>query len=135
MALFFFVFHGFLGRLTRSPIVRDSVYLATALGSVLLGYSLLFVSHSQSAASAAGAFILLHGARRVAGRRASQGAALIAGFLAAGTTALEYPCVLVSAILCVQAPVRPALDPLGRLRPGRAAPDPGGDALPGRGFR
>lgn len=103
MVLFFYFFHGFLGRLTRSPIVRDAVFVGTALGSVLLGYALLFVSHSQSAAFAFGAFMLLHRSRRLDGKRLAQGLAFLAGLLAAGTTALEYPCVLVTALLCVQA--------------------------------
>jgi len=103
MVLFFYFFHGFLGRLTRSPIVRDAVFVGTALGSVLLGYALLFVSHSQSAAFAFGAFMLLHRSRRLEGKRLAQGLAFLAGLLAAGTTALEYPCVLVTAVLCLQA--------------------------------
>lgn len=103
MVVFFYFFHGFLGRLTRSPIVRDAVYLGTALGSVLLGYALLFVSHSQSAAFAFGAFMLLHRSRREPAKKLAHGLALVAGLLAAGTTALEYPCVLVTALLCVQA--------------------------------
>ena len=103
MLVFFYFFHGFLGRLTRSPIIRDSVYLATALGSVLLGYALLFVSHSQSAATAFGAFMLLHHARRLPGRAPPHRLAFLTGLLAAATTALEYPCVLVTVLLCVQA--------------------------------
>jgi len=102
MLFFFYFFHGFLGRLTRSPIIRDAVYVATALGSVLLGYALLFVSHSQSAATAFGAFMILAAARRTPARRPGHGLAFLAGLLAASTTALEYPCVLVTALLCLQ---------------------------------
>ncbi|MEM9070772.1 MAG: hypothetical protein AAGE52_19850 [Myxococcota bacterium] len=101
MAVFFWFFYGWLGRRTRFPLLRDAVYLSTALGSVLLGYAYLFVSHSVSAAAAFGAFMLLARGREEG--RISWTKAILAGFLATSATALEYPCFLVTFALCVHA--------------------------------
>lgn len=99
MAIFFWFFYGWLGRRTRYPLLRDTVYVGTALGSVLLGYAYLFVSHSLSAAAAFGAFMLMDRAQDQG--RIGWLAAAFAGFLAAGASALEYPCFLITFALCL----------------------------------
>ncbi len=100
-AVFLWFFHGWLGRNTRSPLLRDVVYVGTALGSVLFGYANLFASHTTSAAAAFGAFMILDEAARNGRKR--WGTSWLAGLLAASATALEYPCILFTAPLCVHA--------------------------------
>ena len=115
MLAFFVFFHRWLGARVRSPVVRDATFVATALGSVLLGYSWMLASHSTSAASAFLAFALLFDAHR-GPRSVAHGAharpclaahawwrVLLAGFFATATTALEYPCFFVTLALCVYA--------------------------------
>lgn len=110
---FLFVFHRWLGRHTSSAIVRDAVFLSIALGSCLYGYGLLFMSHTLSAASAFGAFMLLYDARHAGRMRSSR--AFWAGLLTAGVTLLEYPGVLASLALSVYALI--AVRPWLRLVP------------------
>ncbi len=102
MCLFFFFFHGWLGARVRSGFIRDTVFVATALGSVLLGYTYLFASHSTSAAAAFGGFALLYDAH-VDPTKRSKRRAFLAGLLAAGATALEYPCFVVTFFVCLYA--------------------------------
>lgn len=111
MAIFFWFFYGWLGRRTRYPLLRDTVYVGTALGSVLLGYAYLFVSHSLSAAAAFGAFMLMDRAQDRG--RIGWIAAAFAGFLAAGASALEYPCFLITFALCLMSLI--AVRPWPRL--------------------
>lgn len=99
--VFLFFFYGWLGARTRSPGLRDAVFLSVALGSLLFGYTYLFVSHTTSAAAAFGAFMLLQDAR--ASGRASHGRAFLAGLLASATPALEYPAVVAGLALTVYA--------------------------------
>lgn len=137
---FFVFFHRWLGARVRSPVVRDATFVATSLGSVLLGYSWMLASHSTSAASAFSSFALLFDAHRVqhanrsptsaglVGHAASRPPAhawwrvLLAGFFATATTALEYPCFFVTLALCLYALValrpvaRPHAAPLDRRR-------------------
>ncbi|MFK8003097.1 MAG: hypothetical protein AB8H86_26240 [Polyangiales bacterium] len=122
-AIFLFFFYGFLGRVTSSPMARDLSFLAFALGSVFLGYSYLFASHSTSAVAAGGAFIILaHFHRqkrdgfRAETKKQRSGAwllAALAGFLTAGCTALEYPCLLFSVAFSLYALV--AIRPFPRI--------------------
>lgn len=86
-----------LGRRTQSPVLRDATWLSVALGSLLYGYALLFVSHTLAAVCAFGALMLLSsqaGAPAVDRRRL-----FFAGILAAGVTAAEYPGIVVSILL------------------------------------
>ena len=99
--VFLFFFHRWLGRHTSSALLRDAVFVSVALGSCLYGYGLLFMSHTLSAASAFGAFMLLFDARH-AGRMRG-GRAFWAGVLTAGVTLLEYPGALASVALSVYA--------------------------------
>ncbi len=99
--LFLFFFHRWLGRHTASALVRDAVFVSVALGSCLYGYGVLFMSHTLSAASAFGAFMLLFDAHHAA--RARWGRAFWAGLLTAGVTLFEYPGVLASLALSVYA--------------------------------
>lgn len=107
--------------LEGGALSRDAAFFALALGSVVLGYALMFVSHSVAALAAFASFARLSRARR-SGTIAPLDAAF-AGFCASATTALEYPSVFVSALLCVQAliSVRPlrrsAFFALGALLP------------------
>jgi hypothetical protein len=100
--LFLAWFHPWLGRFTGSPLVRDSVFVAIALGSCLYGYALLFVSHVPSAVCAIGAFALLFDAHRAGGRITRPRSAL-AGLLTAGITFFEYPGLIASAGLTLYA--------------------------------
>ncbi|MEM1418739.1 MAG: hypothetical protein AAGH15_27840, partial [Myxococcota bacterium] len=86
MLLFLGFFLRFLRREETAPGLAEVVFLAVALGSPFLGYSLLFVSHSPGAAAAFGAFALLVGRRRetAPGGARGLGRAAIAGGLAAG---------------------------------------------------
>lgn len=110
---FLFVFHRGLGRHTSSALLRDAVFVSIALGSCLYGYGLLFVSHTLSAASAFGAFMLLYDGRHAGRMRAPR--AFWAGLLTAGVTLLEYPGVLVSLALSAYALL--AVRPYRRLVP------------------
>ncbi|MCA9529083.1 MAG: hypothetical protein KC543_02975 [Myxococcales bacterium] len=106
MLVFFWCFHRWLGRFTRHRALRDAVFFSTALGSLLCGYSLLFVSHATGAAAAFGAFMLLERAHhRPAARseRAAVALAALAGLLAAGASFLEYHAIFVSVLLCAYA--------------------------------
>lgn len=113
MLVFLFFFYRWLGERTRHPLIRDSVFFSVALGSLLFGYTYMFASHTTSAAVAFGAFIILYQARH-RGEIASW-AAFWAGLLAAGATLFEYPCFIVSLILCLYALT--ALRPWRRLVP------------------
>lgn len=113
MLVFLFFFHRWLGERTRHPVVRDTVFLSVALGSLLFGYAYMFASHTTSAAVAFGAFMILYDARRRG--HLGNGLAFTAGLFAAGATLFEYPCFVVSAILCVYALF--ALRPWRRLAP------------------
>jgi hypothetical protein len=99
--LFLWFFHRWLSRRGGSPVVRDAVFLSVAVGSLFYGYGMMFVSHTQSAAAAFGAFALLYDARHRGFLSHRQ--AFAAGFCAAGVTALEYPGFVQSALLCLYA--------------------------------
>ncbi len=115
--LFLLFFHRFLGRHCRHAFVREAAFFATGLGSVMLGYGYLFASHTQSAACAFGAFMILYEARERGreGRRArvSWDSATLAGMLSAGASLFEYPCFVLSVVLCGYALV--AIRPWRRL--------------------
>lgn len=87
--------------LAASRVALETGFYAVAVGSVLLGYGLLFVSHSESALVAFVAFTRLALARRRGSM--SLGDAAVTGLLASATTALEYPCVFVTLVLCLWA--------------------------------
>lgn len=120
---FLVFFYRWLGGHTRSDFLRETVFLSAVLGSVLLGYSYLFASHTTSAVTAFGAFMLLYDARRERAYATRWWVAPLAGFLAAMTTALEYPCFFVTLTLCVYAlfairrPTRVLFFVLGALLP------------------
>ena len=99
MLVFLFFFHRWIGRRTSSPILRDATVLGVGLGSMLLGYTYMFASHTPSAACGFGAFMILADARR--DRRLSHGAAWLAGLLATGASAFEYPCFFATLVLCL----------------------------------
>ncbi|MFW6050841.1 MAG: hypothetical protein ACODAU_06685 [Myxococcota bacterium] len=111
--VFLFFFHRWLGERTRHPAVRDTVFLSVALGSLLLAYGYMFASHTTAAAVAFGAFMVLYDARHRG--RLSSGGAFLAGLLAAGVTAFEYPGFFLSMLLCAYA--LSALRPWRRLVP------------------
>ncbi|MFW5925537.1 MAG: hypothetical protein ACOC9O_00660 [Myxococcota bacterium] len=113
MLVFLFFFYRWLGARTRSPVARDAVFLSIALGSLLLGYTYMFASHTTSAVAAFGAFMILYDARHSG--RLGNGAAFLAGLLAAGCSLLEYPCLFVSVLLCLYSLA--ALRPWRRLAP------------------
>lgn len=93
--------------------LADAALVAVALGSLLYGYALLFVSTATSAAAAFGAFMLLADARRDAAITPPR--AFAAGLLTAAVTWLEYPGFIASAVLAALALV--ALRPRARLVP------------------
>lgn len=98
LLIFLFFFYRWLGDWTRRPFLRDSVFLVVGLGSVMWGYAYLFASHSTSAAAAMGSFMILDRARRAG--RVGWFAAALAGALATAVSALEYPCLFITAGLC-----------------------------------
>jgi hypothetical protein len=102
-SLFFlwFLHHWLLRRVPAEPVLADATVFAVGLGSLLYGYGMMFVSHTQSAAAAFGAFALLADAR--ADRRIGRGRAVAAGFLAAAVTWLEYPAIFASVVLSLYA--------------------------------
>jgi hypothetical protein len=110
--LWLWFFHGWLDRRSRHPALRDAVFFSVALGSLLYGYGLLFVSHTLSAAAAFSAFALLFDAREKGSISASR--AFAAGMLTAGVTLLEYPGLPCSLALAVYAAV--TLLPAARRR-------------------
>ena len=90
---FFFVLGGrWIRRNARSPDLATVVWIGTFLGSTFFANSLLFVSHSLAGACAFTSFVLSAGRPRI-------WRALCAGFCASFTTALEYPCLPLSAVL------------------------------------
>lgn len=95
--LFLFFFHRWLGRWSRSALLRDAVFFSIALGSCLYGYGLLFVSHTTSAAAAFGAFMLISDAWHSG--RATWRRAFAAGLLTAAISWLEYPGFIASVLL------------------------------------
>ena len=95
--VFLFYFHAWLGRRTEHPSLRDATFVSVALGSLLFGYALLYVSHTLSAASAFGAFMLLFDARHEG--RLDRWRAFLAGLFTAGVTFFEYPGLVVSIAL------------------------------------
>lgn len=96
-----FAFHRWLTRERGHPALCDAVFVSVALGSLLYGYALLFVSHTTSTAAACGAFMLLHDARRAGA--CSLPRAFAAGLLAAAVTLFEYPGLVASIALTVYA--------------------------------
>ena len=94
---FLFFFHRFLGTRTRHPLLRDYAFFAVALGSLLYGYALLFVSHTLSAACAFASMMLL--LRLRSGSRPDPRSAFAAGLTCAGVTLFEYPGLLASVVL------------------------------------
>lgn len=101
MLVFFWGFYRWLGARARSPLHRDAVFFAMAIGTLLYGYGIVFVSHSVAAAAAMGSFMLLYDARHSGG--VSIGKSMLAGFLCAAVTALEYPGGVVSGLLALYA--------------------------------
>jgi hypothetical protein len=94
-------FRGWLARHAERACLRDAVFVSVALGSLLYGYGLMFVSHATSAAAAFGAFMLLHDARAV--DRRTHARAFAAGLLTASATLFEYPGLVASVVLAVYA--------------------------------
>ena len=97
LLLFLVALERFLRREAREPALAALVFLSLALGSPLLAYGLLFVSHAISAAAAFAAFMLLTRARRRGAARPRTAAA--AGLLSAGASLFEYPCFFASLAL------------------------------------
>lgn len=97
----FFLHRWLLRRVPSEPVLADATVFAIGLGSLLYGYGMMFVSHTQSAAAAFGAFALLEDARTR--RTVTAGRAFLAGLLAAGVTWLEYPGVFASLVLSIYA--------------------------------
>lgn len=108
--IFIVVFRRWLLRRVRHPLSADLVSFALCLGSPLLAYGLLFVSHTTAAISAFSAFMLL--ASDAPSARTGTKYPFFAGLFAAGATAFEYPAAVVSALLSAYA--------LTRLRSWRA---------------
>jgi len=103
--LFVHLFRGFVRRIVRDANVASLLAIVLALGTMLLPYGLMFVNHSLSAASAFGTVIAVHAALRARegttkwSRVKSWLCFGLAGFLLAGTTALDYALFPVSVML------------------------------------
>src|SRR5262249_971195 len=63
LLLFFGLFRRFLWETTESSFAADALFWGVALGSSLMAYTYLLVSHATAAASAFTAFALLYRAR------------------------------------------------------------------------
>ena len=104
----FFVFlllvRRWFSRQITDSLVVDAIVTSVAFGSLLYGYGLLLVSHTTCAVFGFGSFMLLHEAR-TATRPVPPGRLVLAGFLAAGATALEYPAFCISLALSLYAVV------------------------------
>jgi hypothetical protein len=113
--IWLFFFYRWLGKRTRHPLLRDCAFLSVALGSLLYGYGLLFVSHSLSAAAGFGAFMILYDERRAPPDRQRLGSPFLAGLLTASVTLFEYPGLICSALLAIYglSVLRPARRLLG----------------------
>jgi len=96
-----FLHRWLLRRVPAEPALADATVFAVGLGSLLYGYGMMFVSHTQSAAAAFGAFALLADAR--ADGQIGRRRAVAAGFLAAAVTWLEYPAIFASVVLSLYA--------------------------------
>lgn len=79
------------------PLAADVATVAIGLGSMLLGYALLFVSHTTSALVAFGSFMILH--RRPGAPGMGPLPALAAGALAGAVTLFEYPGAIATGVL------------------------------------
>lgn len=106
--LFLYAFHGWLHRRGHHPALRDAVFFSVALGSLLYGYGMLFVSHTLSAAVAFASFMLLSEMAWQAPTGTPAGSriawrAFASGVLAALTTLFEYPGLLCSVVLTIYA--------------------------------
>ncbi|MBK8169023.1 MAG: hypothetical protein IPK60_01610 [Sandaracinaceae bacterium] len=99
--LFLLFFYRWLRKRSKSGVAAEAVFYSVALGSLLYGYGMMFVSHTQSAASAFVAFALLAEAREK--RKISGVAAFVAGLFTAGVTFFEYPGFVVSVVLAFYA--------------------------------
>ena len=108
-----FALHRWLSRRNHHPALRDAAFFSVALGSLLYGYGMLLVSHTQSAIAAFGAFMLLADVRERRARYAWW-RALLAGLLAGWVTLLEYPGLPCSIVLTLYALY--VLWPAGRAR-------------------
>ncbi len=104
MLLFLFFLHRFLGRMTSHAALRDAAFFSIALGSLLYGYTLIFVSHTHSALLACGALICIADPAPVTKKRA-----FLAGLLAASVTLFEYPGIVASLPLALYALFRMGL--------------------------
>lgn len=87
-----------LGRRTASPVLRDAAWLTVAVGSLLYGYGLIFVSHTLAGISGFAALMLL--SRTPGEPRKARRDAFGAGLFAAGVTAAEYPGIVITLALC-----------------------------------
>jgi hypothetical protein len=98
------VFLGFffewLQRRARHAFARDAAFFSTALGSLIYGYGMMFVSHTLSAITAFGAFMWLCDVRQQQ-RHAGLRGAFFAGLLTAGATFFEYPGLACSLPLAI----------------------------------
>ncbi|MDH5671993.1 MAG: hypothetical protein OEZ06_07565 [Myxococcales bacterium] len=95
-----FLFHQWLSRRGYHPALRDTTFFSVALGSLLYGYAMLFVSHTLSAAVAFSAFTLLYDAREAESPPRPR-RCFWAGLFTAAVTLFEYPGLLCSLVLAV----------------------------------
>lgn len=111
--IFLFFFYGWIARQTRHPLLCNTVFFSVAIGSLLYGYALLFVSHTLSAAASFGAFMVLYDYRRQRPNNTSHAKIFLAGLLTAGVTFFEYPGLIASLLLSIYALL--IVRPLSRL--------------------
>lgn len=96
-----FFFYRWLAKRSRHPLLKESVFYSVALGSLLYGYGLLFVSHTLSAAMAFSAFVILYGKQNEDARHMDHRSAFFAGLLSGAVTFFEYPGLVCSALLAM----------------------------------
>lgn len=100
--VFAFCFARFLQRRGYTAGLRHAALISVLLGSLCYGYALLFVSHTASAVTAFGAFLLLYEVRQ-GQRSATPLVAAGAGLLSALVTWFEYPGLVCTLVLTVYA--------------------------------
>jgi hypothetical protein len=103
--LFLILFERFLRRFSRDPVIRMTAVVGLGLGTNYLAYSLMFVSHTQFAIVAFGAWALLYveRARDLAGEPVRWSRLFWAGLLAGACTTFEYQGVLCTFWLSIYA--------------------------------
>jgi hypothetical protein len=100
LGAFFWAFSVYVGRLGRSPLLRDLIVVGLGLGSLMYPYGVIFVGHALGAALAFLAFMALS---PPSGGAATVRARVAAGVALGASVLFEYQLVVVAAVLAAYA--------------------------------